>query len=325
MSRLVRRVVAIGDLNGADRALETILRGTGLVDRRGRWAGRTTHLVQLGDVFNRGPGGRAAFLRLLVLARQATAAGGRVSVLLGNHEVMTALGNEAYCTVEEYLAFAPAAARRAWPARVQRATGRLYRDHGPRGPILPYRPRLEAWAVAHVPGRREMRRELGPRGRIGRALRRLPVAVRIGRVAFVHSVPALRWARLGVDGLDAAARDAWRAAARFWRDLPGNGMFRADDGPLWNRALVEGRGPAARAELRRVLEALEADRIVVGHTQTRHLRGQRGRIELLHGGRVVCADVSLGAEEGAPLAALDVREGGRRGYEWTPAKVRRLW
>jgi hypothetical protein len=170
-----------------------------------------------------------------------------------------------------------------------------------------------------------MRRELGPRGRIGRALRRLPVAVRIGRVAFVHSVPALRWARLGVDGLDAAGREAWQSAARFWGDLPRTGFFRADDGPLWNRALVEGRGPDARAEVRGVLAALESDRIVVGHTQTRHLRGERGRIQLLHGGLVVCADVSLGADEGAPLAALEVREGGRHGYEWTPSRTRRLW
>jgi len=60
---VVTRVVAIGDLNGADQALEQMLLGLGLVDSRGRWRGGATQLVQLGDVFNRGPGARRALLR----------------------------------------------------------------------------------------------------------------------------------------------------------------------------------------------------------------------------------------------------------------------
>ena len=54
------RVVAIGDLHGAIVALRTILRGTRLIDRDDRWIGGRAHLVQVGDVFNRGTGGREA-------------------------------------------------------------------------------------------------------------------------------------------------------------------------------------------------------------------------------------------------------------------------
>ncbi len=316
-------MVAIGDLNGAADALEAILRGTRLVDRQGRWSGGRAHLVQVGDLFNRGPRGRAAFTRLRALGRQARAAGGDVTVLLGNHEAMTALGNESYCTVEEYLSFAPARERARWKKRLARQTMRILRDHPPRGPIAPLEPRLAAWSALHAPGRRELRRELGPRGVTGRALRALPVAIRIGDTAFVHSVPSPRWARRGIDGLNEAARATWAARPRFWRDLPRSNLLRAIDGPLWNRSMVSRETRATRAELSRTLDALGVARIVVGHTQTRHLPGgERGRIALLHGGRVICIDVSLGLGAGAPLAALDLRGG--VAHEWSRDGRRRL-
>jgi hypothetical protein len=322
--RAVSRVVAIGDLNGAADALEAILRGTRLVDRRGGWTGGGTHLVQVGDLFNRGPHARVAFARLRALRRAARAAGGEVTVLLGNHEAMTALGNESYCTVEEYLSFAPARERARWKERLSRQAIRIIRDHPPGGPMPPLQPRLDAWSALHAPGRREMRRELGPRGVLGRALRSLPIALRIGDTAFVHSVPSPRWARRGIDGLNQAVRDVWAGRPRFWRDLPRTNILRAVDGPLWNRAIVGDATPQARDQLARTLALLGARRIVVGHTQTRHLPGGRhGRIALLHDRRVVCIDVSLGLGQSAPLAALDIRSGNC--HEWTPAGRRRLW
>jgi len=60
--------------------------------------------VQLGDVVDRGPDSLKIIRHLMKLQREAPRKGGRVIVLVGNHEAMTALGNEAYCTIEEYLA-----------------------------------------------------------------------------------------------------------------------------------------------------------------------------------------------------------------------------
>jgi hypothetical protein len=110
------------------------------------WVGGRAELVQLGDLFNRGGGASQATRLLLRLRREARACGGRVTVLLGNHEAMTALRHEGYCTEAEYLAFATAAERRGWPARVARATRRLARQR-PWGVVLPIGPRLELWKV----------------------------------------------------------------------------------------------------------------------------------------------------------------------------------
>jgi hypothetical protein len=316
------RLVAIGDLNGAYDALVDILRGTGIVNQRLRWVAGQAELVQLGDLFNRGEGAVAALRLLLRLQREAKRAGGKVTVVLGNHEVMTALGHEGYCTEGEYLSFASARERRAWPERVRRALRRIVK-HRPQGVVTPIEPRLEAWKAEHVPGRVELRRALGPRGTLGRALRKLPVAYQSGELLFVHAGLLPEWAKLGVDGLNRHVQQEWaRGAKRLWH-WPESSLFRSDRGPLWDRSLVRG-GVAARRHLQKSLELLGAKRMIVGHTPTATLPGGGdGRLLVLAQGRLIGVDVGLREGADKPRAALIVE--GSRGFEWTPQRKRVLW
>ena len=101
----IDRVVAVGDVHGAyDRFVE-ILRASRLVDDRLRWIGGRAHLVQVGDVVDRGPDSLKALDLLDRLQKDASRAGGAVHVLLGNHEVMRMLGDLRYTTPGEYEAF----------------------------------------------------------------------------------------------------------------------------------------------------------------------------------------------------------------------------
>lgn len=322
MLRSSPRIVVVGDLNAAYDALIEILRGTKLVNRRLEWIGGRAELVQLGDIFNRGDGATRALTLLLRLRREARKSGGSVTVLLGNHEAMTALRHEGYCTEGEYLAFATAAERRAWPARVQRALRRLVRQR-PHGVVLPIEPRLEAWKIEHVPGRTALRRALGPRGKLGRALRALPVAHVSQGALFVHAGLLPAWAKLGLDGLDRMAEQEWADGGRGLWTLPKRGLFRSGSGPLWDRSLVRG-GSEARRALTQSLGLLGAERMIVGHTQTASLAGGReGRIHVQAGGRLISVDVGLGSGPGAPRTALIIE--GRSGHEWTPTATRLLW
>jgi len=315
-------VIAIGDLNGADDVLVELLRGTGLVNKKLEWSGKRDELVQMGDLFNRGGGAARALRLLLKLQRQARRAGGKVTILLGNHEVMTALRNEAYCTEDEYLSFASAALRRAWPARVRRAMWRIIGER-PGGVVLPIEPRLEAWKIEHVPGRVELRRALGPRGTLGRALRSLPVAYVTSQTLFVHGGLLPSWARSGIEGLNQQARECWaEARVNLW-SLPKRSLFRASSGPLWDRSLVRG-GPQARRDLKETLALVGAQRMVVGHSQTASLpRGREGRILVSAAGRLIAVDVGLSSGLGTPRAALIIE--GEHGYEWTPEGTTTLW
>lgn len=92
------RLVAIGDLHGDLAAARRALRQAGAIDAGDRWIGGAMGVVQLGDVLDRGDGERAIIDLFERLERDAAAAGGSFTWLLGNHELMNASGDFRYVT-----------------------------------------------------------------------------------------------------------------------------------------------------------------------------------------------------------------------------------
>ncbi|HUU43816.1 MAG TPA: metallophosphoesterase, partial [Planctomycetota bacterium] len=82
-----------------------VLRAAGVIDEKHDWTGGKTHLVQTGDVLDRGPDSRKAMDLLMKLEAQAAKAGGAVHPLIGNHEAMVLLGDWRYLTREEIESF----------------------------------------------------------------------------------------------------------------------------------------------------------------------------------------------------------------------------
>ena len=105
----VPRVVAIGDIHGAHDNFVAVLKSARLVDAELRWAGGKTHLVQTGDVLDRGPDSRKSIDLLMELEKQAKRAGGRVHALIGNHEAMNIVGFLDYVSKEEIASGFPGA------------------------------------------------------------------------------------------------------------------------------------------------------------------------------------------------------------------------
>ena len=100
------RVVAIADVHGAYDAMVATLKNVGILDDELAWAGGTTHLVIVGDILDRGPRSRDAMDLLMRLEGEAQTAGGYVHVLIGNHESMNMIGDMRYVSKGEYAAFA---------------------------------------------------------------------------------------------------------------------------------------------------------------------------------------------------------------------------
>ncbi len=82
------RVAALSDIHGSVRHLEVLLKAAGIVDEKLNWNWGAGRLVVAGDIADKGPGAAAAFWLLRRLETQASASGGGVHVLLGNHDVM---------------------------------------------------------------------------------------------------------------------------------------------------------------------------------------------------------------------------------------------
>ena len=102
----VSRVVAIADIHGAYDAMVEALLAAGVVDKELAWSAGDTHLVIVGDILDRGPNSRPAMDLLMQLEAEAEAAGGMVHVLIGNHEAMNLVGDLRYVSSSEYAAFA---------------------------------------------------------------------------------------------------------------------------------------------------------------------------------------------------------------------------
>src|SRR5436189_292071 len=83
-----QRLVAVGDIHGDLDAFTGILQRARLVDPMRRWTGGQTVLVQTGDFLDRGPNARGVMDLLMSLQKDAPRQGGRVDVLMGNHEAM---------------------------------------------------------------------------------------------------------------------------------------------------------------------------------------------------------------------------------------------
>ncbi len=83
----------------------TVLRSAEIIDNKNRWIAGRTHLVQLGNLPDRGPDTLEAFEFLKKLESQARRKRGRGHVLIGNHDAMNMWGRLNYVTPEEYEAF----------------------------------------------------------------------------------------------------------------------------------------------------------------------------------------------------------------------------
>jgi len=298
----VERVVAFADVHGAYAELVALLQANGVIDGELRWSGGRTHLVSLGDLLDRGDDSRKVMDLLMRLRDEAGAAGGRVHVVLGNHEAMNVLGDLRYVDAGEYAAYA---ADEDATERAQRKAEFLSRQQGATA---------EDFERLFPPGYFAHRKLLGPDGRYGKWLLGLPAAIRIGDTVYMHGGPStvLRGRsleRLNADyraaleeylaadaalrraGLlqfeDSYARRPEAAAARLAALPPGDATtalvplvdrFKAADenpllgpaGPNWYRGAAFCNECAEADVLKPWLAEVGARRVVIGHTVARN-------------------------------------------------------
>ena len=87
------KVGAISDIHGQYQTFIKLLTNNGVINKRGKWNFGNGHFVVVGDIFDRGPAVTEVLWFLYDLEKQAEAKGGKLHVLLGNHDVMVLNGN----------------------------------------------------------------------------------------------------------------------------------------------------------------------------------------------------------------------------------------
>ena len=308
-----QRVIAVGDLHGDLQAWSTIARAAGLVDARGRWAGGSTTLVQLGDVTDRGPDSLKIIRNLQQLQKEAPRKGGKVIVILGNHEAMNLIGDYRYTTPGEYAAFADgqSAARREKLYELNKtAIEASYRASNPQ---MTSDAIHEAWIASTPLGWVEHKLAWMPSGDLGQWATRNPAILKLGDTLFVHGGISAEYAKMPIEEVNRRVAEAMAA-----RDDSSKSILTDPLGPLWYRGLVRAdadaeaertenaRGapatprPTPDQELTAVLTAYGAKHLVIAHTPI--LSG----IAIQDGGRLARIDTGISRYYGGPLTWLEI-------------------
>jgi hypothetical protein len=297
----IPRVVAVGDVHGSYDGFVQVLQMAGLIDGGKHWTGGTAHLVQTGDVPDRGPKSREVVELLTRLERDAERAGGRVHTLLGNHEVMNLMGDLRYVSAEEYEAFRTSESERRRERHYRNVLREARRRAEEKGESLDVG-EFRTLYLKEIPlGYLEHREAWGPDGPYGRWTRSRRTVVKVNGVVFVHGGLTPEVAALGCAGINATVHRELNEDYEKTRKEPLQTLVAGEAGPLWYRGLAREDEATLGPKLDQVLAALGARAVVIGHTPTRS-----GRIEARAGGRVVMIDAGMGTVYGDHRAALEI-------------------
>ena len=303
-----QRIVAVGDLHGDYQAWLTIARAAGLIDARNRWAGGKTTLVQLGDITDREADSLKIVRSLQQLQKEAPRKGGRVIVVLGNHEAMNLIGDYRYTTPGEFAAFADDQSAQKRDRLYELNKAAIEASFRAKTPNMTPEAIKQAWIATTPLGWVEHKLAWMPSGELGKWATSNPAVAKIGGTLFVHGGLSAEHAKIPMDELNRRVAAAMAAA-----DESPTSVLTDPLGPLWYRGLVRsdpeaaavrartpGPKPTTDQELATVLAAYGAKRIVVGHTPN------PAGIQVTNGGRLITVDTGISRHYGGALTWLEI-------------------
>ncbi|MGE0554836.1 MAG: metallophosphoesterase [Gemmatimonadales bacterium] len=282
------RIVAVGDVHGDFERFVGLLRQAGVIDGKNRWAGGKTHLVQTGDVLDRGPESRRVMDLLMALEEQARKAGGKVHALIGNHEAMNILGDLRYVSAGEYEAFRSSRAKELRERAYRALADSALRDS------TAYRKR---WEAEHPLGWVEHRLAFEGNGKYGTWIRGHDAVLALGGYLFLHGGIGPKYVDVPLEEINARVRKDLEPGATTTEIVTDH------EGPLWYRGLAREPDSAIAPLVDRILERFGVEHVVIGHTVT------PGAILPRLGAKVIQIDVGLAKYYGGPPACLVIERG----------------
>jgi hypothetical protein len=276
------KIVAVADIHGDYDNFEKILRGTGLIDGNNDWIGGTTHLVQLGDILDRGDDAKESFDLLMKLEKQAEAAGGMVHMLIGNHEVANITGivfdQSGYMTWRQLLSFLPG----SYVEIKQRAIREKSRPtDGPDGKFDAEYERFWMKEIDAAQGRLDNKtREAYTKNfyeKYGKWLLTKNIVIKINDIVFVHGGLSIEeyYLERDLETINSEARRELRIIAE-WAADPNRGALSINpedlkyvmqpQAPHWYRGWAQEPENGNSATLDQVLAKYKAKHMIIGHT-----------------------------------------------------------
>ena len=267
----IQRVVVIGDIHADIEAARRAFQLAGATDEQNDWIGGDLVVVQLGDIIGRSYEDREVLDFILELRRKAKLSGGRVHVLIGNHEVFGARLELRWVADGAYQAFAD----------------------------LPGID-VSVPSLTHLPVYQRARgAALLPGGYYAKQLADFPAVLKLGETIFVHGGVTPHWASYGMDRINEEVNH-WLAGQT---DEPlstlGMDLGNFDDSVMMSRHFSEDVAEDDCLMLEESLEILEAKRMVVAHSVQESITARCDE-------QVWAVDVGMSRYYGGELQVLEI-------------------
>ncbi len=262
----VERIIAIGDLHGDMDATLRVFRMAGIIDDKDAWTAGELVVVQTGDQLDRGDQEQQILEFLNHLQKEASAAGGALYLLNGNHELMNTRLDLRYVTEGGFKDFEDAVAV---------------------GP-------LDSVLLAHEEYQRARVAAFRPGGPYALQLARRNTILMIGDNLFVHGGVLPEHLDYGLEELNRHIQ-LWLAG-----EGPAPEGIHTRTSPTWTRIYSDNPNQDSCLILQEVLSRLGASRMIVGHTV------QEEGITPYCSDQVWCIDAGASEYYGGATAVLEI-------------------
>lgn len=296
--RDAKKIVAIGDLHGDYDQYLLILKDNDLIDEQLNWQGGKIHMVQMGDVVDRGPDSLKIMRHLKKLHKQAKKSKGYVHMLLGNHELMNVKDDLRYVHPGEYTALIT----RKSKDRQMSYLNLVFDSQALRDPdLLNHKEdKLSSLAKRFPLGYVEHRYIWAKKGEFFEWARRNNTVIKINRTLFTHGGISPHEAYLPLKKINSEIKKVLSTDRET-----SSSILTGDEGPLWYRGLAFNNSDIELEALKKMLAYYDADSIVIAHTPT------PGTVIPRFNGLVVMVDVGIAKHYGKRRANLLI-EGDKR-------------
>jgi hypothetical protein len=258
----------MGDLHADIYAARRAFQLAGATNESDVWIGGALTVVQLGDMIGRSDDERQVLDFLFAMRAQAQAAGGKVHLLVGNHEVMgarvdnQAVGPNPFPGYEDLQDLDLSDERLAFLAEHEKKRGAALMSGGP----------------------------------YAKRFAELPTVLQLGATVFVHGGVVPRWAEYGLDRVNAEVSH-WL----FGNCSEPDSSSGVDDGDrvMWTRQFSSMVDAADCAVLEQSLAILGAKRMIVAHTVQSTITGYCND-------KVWATDVGMSRFYAGPIEVLEI-------------------
>lgn len=292
----VDKIVAVGDIHGDYQNFILILKGTGIVDENLNWAGGKIHLVQIGDVMDRGPDAKKVFDLLMRLEKEAEKAGGMVHALIGNHEFMNIVGISfdypGYVTPEQFVSFLP--------AKYRKTKEREFKEKAiEKNQILNEINGLNKYWAQLIRNDRVAQQKYVDafNNKYGKWIRKHNTVIKINKIIFVHGGISEQYSTWKLKDINMHVR----------MELMGLKPYKLvyeEGGPLWFRDLAKKDEDVFKQDVDSIFTNLKSKYMVIGHTpRTGSIVVSKENMSRFQG-RVWIIDTGISKIFGGHLSAL---------------------